>query len=59
MTDALGFDERFDATRSMINDYIMADTRRECSNSYVNWYQNVIDSWSFTRNGELRTMWGL
>ena len=59
VVDALGFDDRFDDTRSMINDYITADTRRECSDSYVNWYQGVIESWSYSRSGELRTMWGL
>jgi hypothetical protein len=57
--DALGFNDRFDETRAMIAPYIADDNRRECSDSYVSWYQDIIESWSYSRNGELRTMWGL
>ncbi len=56
---ALGFEDRFSATRSMIAPYIAADTRRECSDSYVGWYQSSLEGWRSTRNAELAVMWGL
>ena len=56
---AIDFDGRYTATRSMIDDYIQEDPRRECSMSYVSWYQGILSDWPDERESELRTMWGL
>lgn len=59
VADEIDFDGRFDETQDMIKDYIQDDRRRECSNSYVTWYQSVLEGWRDNRNSTLRAMWGL
>lgn len=59
VVDEIDFDGRFDDTQDMIADYIEDDWRRECSDSYVSWYQAELEGWRYSRNNALRSMWGL
>ncbi len=59
VVNEIDFDGRFDATQDMIEDYIEDDWRRECSDSYVSWYQSELEGWRYSRNNALRSLWGL
>ena len=60
VVDGLGMDERFDDYKDLISDEIRGDPRKECSQSYVKYYQDWVEDW--VKGGSSQTVranWGL
>ncbi len=56
--DAMGLDDTFDEYMELVEDDIDDDRKGECSWSYINYYQELVDDWIDTRSDTIRTRWG-
>ncbi len=55
--DALDLGLELEATLAAIEPYIDDDPRRECSDSYVDYYQGLLRSWLLTASDNARGTW--
>ncbi|MFT4978008.1 MAG: spore coat protein CotH [Myxococcota bacterium] len=59
VVDLLDVPNIIDDTADWLADEIRTDPRRECSDGYITYYQDVLRGWAATRSSDLERQWGL
>lgn len=57
--DLLDLQARMDEGVALVDPYLQADPRQECSRSYVQYYRRYLSSWFVSRRGHVEAEWGL